>query len=43
LGVKGENMHKKEKKIKPVNISELLKIYTPEKNNYTNLLCIRKK
>jgi hypothetical protein len=31
----------REKKVKPILISELLEIYTPEKKNRTNLLCLK--
>lgn len=30
-----------ERKIKPVVVSRLLHMYTPDKRNYTNLLCVR--
>jgi len=42
-GFKFFAINEKEKKIKPINISELLKIYTPEKGNATDLLCLREK
>jgi len=41
LGFELYDINEKEKKMKPINILELLKIYTPKKNNYTNLLCMR--
>lgn len=31
------------KKIEPVNITELLEAYTPEKENFTDLLCVKEK
>jgi len=36
-------VNEREKKIRPVNVPRLLEIYTPEKENYTKLLCIREK
>ena len=41
LGFRLYEINEREKKIKPVNIPELLEIYTPEKENETNLLCMR--
>lgn len=43
LGFKLYEINEQEKKIKPVNIPKLLEIYTPEKENFTNLLCRREK
>jgi len=37
------NLNEENKKIEVYNITELLKIYTPEKRNNTNLLCLRNK
>ncbi|MFQ6056825.1 MAG: hypothetical protein ACE5J3_12685 [Methanosarcinales archaeon] len=37
------HINEQEKKIEPANIVELLETYTPEKENHTNLLCIREK
>lgn len=43
-GFKLYNINDEKKKLfDVVNISELLKIYTPEKRNFTNLLCVRSK
>lgn len=36
------NINEQKKKIEPVDIVKLLEIYKPEKENYTNLLCVRK-
>lgn len=36
------DINEQEKKMQSVDVNELLKIYTPEKNNYTNLLCRKK-
>jgi len=41
LGFKLYEVNEKEKKIKPVNIPKLLETYTPKKDNFTNLLCIK--
>jgi FkbM family methyltransferase len=43
LGFNLYEINVQEKKIKPVNIPKLLEIYTPEKQNYTNILCVREK
>lgn len=43
LGFKLYEVNEQEKKIKSVNIPKLLEVYTPEKDNFTNLLCIREK
>lgn len=43
FGFKLHEVDEREKRIKPVNISKLLEIYTPEKRNFTNLLCLREK
>lgn len=43
IGFKLYEVNEQEKKIKPVDIPKFLEIYTPEKANYTNLLCIREK
>lgn len=40
-GFKLSNVDEQKKKIEPTDIAELLKTYTPEKGNYTNLLCAR--
>lgn len=40
-GFKLYEIVERKKKIKPVNIPELLKVYTPEKENRTNFLCLR--
>ncbi len=42
-GFKLYDINEREKKIEPANIAELLEIYTPENERYTNLLCIREK
>lgn len=39
LGFKLYEINEQKKKIEPVNIPKLLETYTPEKENYTNLLC----
>lgn len=41
IGFKLYEVNESEKKIKPVNTSTLLEIFTPEKESYTNLLCMR--
>ncbi len=41
LGFKFWKINEQEKKIESIEIPELLKTYTPEKRNYTNLLCSR--
>jgi len=41
IGFKLYEINEREKKIKPVNIPKLLEIYTPEKENFTNLLCVK--
>ena len=43
FGFRLYEVNEQEKKIKPVNIPKLLEIYTLEKENETNLLCIREK
>jgi len=43
LGFKLYKINKRKKKIEPVDIPKLLKIYTLKKENHTNLLCIREK
>ena len=40
-GFKLYQINEREKRIKPADIAELLQRYTPKKENYTNLLCIR--
>lgn len=40
-GFKLYNVNEEEQKIEPTNISKLLETYTYQKENYTNLLCIR--
>jgi FkbM family methyltransferase len=42
-GFKLYELDGKRKKIKPVNLSEILRNYPPEKEKYTNLLCIKGK
>ncbi|MEM4282315.1 MAG: FkbM family methyltransferase [Candidatus Woesearchaeota archaeon] len=41
LGFKLYEVNEQEKRIKPVNIPKLLEAYPPEKDDYTNLLCMR--
>lgn len=41
LGFRLYEVSEAEKRIKPVNIPELLQIYTPERENFTNLFCLR--
>jgi len=36
-------LNKRKKEIKPANMTELLKIYTPEKDNFANLLFVKEK
>lgn len=43
LGFRLYEVSEWEKRIKPVDIPELLEIYIPEKGNYTNLLCVRER
>ena len=40
-GFKLSRIDGEKKETAPVDTSELLKTYTPEKENYTSLLCIR--
>jgi FkbM family methyltransferase len=40
-GFKLYEINEQEKKICPANIPKLLKAYTPERGNYTNLLCVK--
>lgn len=42
-GFKLYHVNEQEKKIEPVNIPELLEIYTPKKENFTNILCVKEK
>jgi hypothetical protein len=35
------HINSQEKKIEPINVSKILQTYTPEKKNYTNLLCVK--
>lgn len=37
------SLNEQKKRIEPINIIKLLTKYTPKKQNYTNLLCIREK
>ena len=43
FGFKLYEVNEREKKIKPVNVPKLLEVYTPEKENFTNLLCLKEK
>ena len=43
FGFKLYEVNEQEKKIKSINIHKLLEIYTPEKENFTNLLCVKGK
>ena len=43
FGFKLYEINEQEKKIKPVNIPKLLKMYAPQKQNHTNLLCVKEK
>ena len=43
FGFKLYEVNEQEKKIKPVNVPKLLEVYTPEKENFTNLLCLKEK
>ncbi len=42
-GFKLYELNQRKKIIMPVDIQKLLEIYTPEKENYTNLLCVKEK
>jgi FkbM family methyltransferase len=42
-GFKLYHINEQEKEIRPVHIAKLLEMYTPEKGNFTNLLCVREK
>ena len=43
FGFKLYEVNEREKKIKPVNVPKLLEVYTPKKENFTNLLCLKEK
>ena len=43
FGFKLYEVNEREKKIKPVNVPKLLEVYTPKKENCTNLLCLKEK
>lgn len=43
FGFKLYEVNEQEKKIKPVNVPKLLEVYTPKKENFTNLLCLKEK
>jgi len=43
FGFKLYEVNEREKKIKPVNVPKLLEVYTPKKENSTNLLCLKEK